>query len=365
VTASAPPAPPRVVPGPVLRWRLLVGASMRESLRDKGLLAMAVGGPLAVVVLTLVVGRLLVPEGPWTVQVSGERAAVGVLVGELGAAGIEVRESGGGTLAAPGPEVDATIVARADGMLVRTGPGSGLAADDLRAAAAEALPGADVEVRGPDGRLVAGVQGYLLPASVTLTAVLLGVAGTAARVVGWRRRGTVALLVASGLLGTGPRSGLRAALVLVPSRWLLLAPAVVVAGVASFPGQAGSGWSWIPQLLVLSALGGGACTTAGVLLGCLLRSGREARVASWVLVVLVAVFGGVLVPVGFFPDAAAAVVSWAPPAVLADGLRAVLAGEGSTQFPARVLVLAAAWLVAVGGTYGFWRMAVRPRGAGV
>lgn len=357
------PSPAR----PVHRWRLLLVASMRESLRDRGLLALAVGGPVAVVLLTLVAARFLVPDGPWTVQVGGrvggqvggQATAVEVLVGELDAAGVEVLEVGTGTLAGPGPGVDATIVVGLDRAVVRTGPSSVLAVDDLRTVTTEALPGFRVDVEGPDGRPSTGVAGYLLPSAVALTAVLLGAAGTAGRVVGWRRRGTVALLVVSGLLGTGPRSGLRAALVLVPSRLLLLLPAVVVAGAAS--GAVAGGWSWLPQLLVLSAVGGACCTTSGVLLGCVLRSRREARVASWVVVVLVAVFGGVLVPVGLFPQVAAAVVSWAPPAVLADGLRALQVGEASAQFPARVVVLVAGWLVAVAGVYGFWRAAVRPK----
>jgi hypothetical protein len=347
-----------VAPLPGHRWRVVLQAALRESLRDRGLVAQSVLCPAVVLLLALAVGGLLVPAGPWTVQVGGPGSAV--VTAALRDAGQDVRAVEGGALGAPGPGLDATVVVTREGhALVRTSPTAVLAAGELRATVTAALGGAaTVEVLGPDGRPLRDVDAFLLPGAVALTAVLLGAAGTAGRVVGWRRRGTIGLLLGAAGLGAGRGGSLRAALVLVPSRWVLLVPAVALAtvGAGTLPHPAA-----LPAFLAVCAIGGAACTVLGVLLGCVLRSRREARVVSWSLVVLTAVFGGVVVPFAVLPEAVVAVLRWSPPAVFADGVRAVLTGTDPAAVLRAAAVLATVGLAATVAVGWVWVRAARPR----
>ncbi|WP_432564901.1 hypothetical protein [Kineococcus sp. SYSU DK003] len=202
------------------------------------------------------------------------------------------------------------------------------------------------------GALVGG-GAHLLPTAVALTALVLGLPGTAGRVVRWRGRGTLALLLGAGGLRR-PGRARRLALVLVPSRLLLTVPAAVVAVAGcALTGTLDVGarttatgvLSGALGLVVVAVLGSATCTTLGVLAGCLLRP-REARLVLWPAAVVVAL-GGVLVPLPVLPDPAAAVLRWIPPAVMAEGLREGLT-SGAGPRGVTVAVLAAAFSAAAG-----------------
>lgn len=299
-------------------------AALRESLRDRALLAQAVLTPVLVVVAAVVLGQLGRSGDAQVVQVAGARSAVAV-ERSLTAAGEEVRGPGAGTarataLGAPGPGVDATVTVPATGtVLVRVAPSATWAVGDLLAAVQRALPGRTVRVLGPDGHAAHGVAGQLQPAVLVLTAVVLALPGTAGRVRSWRRRGTLALLA-----GTTTARGVRAvrlAGALLPSRLLLAVPAVVVVVAVNRPGPVS-----LLVLVLLAAAGTAAGTAVGALVGGLLRTGRETGPLLWALAALVGLFGGVLLPAAVLPDAADTVLRFTPTAWFADGVRTALAG---------------------------------------
>lgn len=319
-----------------------VRAALRESLRDRVLLAQAVVTPVLVVVAAVVLGQLGSSGDPQVVQVAGARSAVAV-ERSLTAAGEEVRTAGGGTarvtaLGAPGPGVDATVtVPEVGAVLVRVAPSATWAVGDLLAAVQRALPGRTVRVLGPDGHAAHGVSGQLQPAVLVLTAVVLALPGTAGRVRAWRRRGTLALLA-----GTTTARGVRAvrlAGALLASRLLLAVPAVVVVAAVNRPGP-------VPLLLLvlLAAAGTAAGTAVGALVGGLLRTGRETGPLLWAVAALVGLFGGVLLPAAVLPDAADTVLQFTPTAWFADGVRTALAGG-----PVLPALLPVAGLLAVAG----------------
>lgn len=301
-----------------------VRAALRESLRDKALLAQAVLTPALVVTVAVVLGQFGRSGDAQVVQVAGARPAVAV-ERALTAAGEEVRSPGVGTarataLGAPGPGVDATVTVPADGpVLVRVAPSATWAVGDLLEAVQRALPSRTVRVLGPDGHAAHGVAGQLQPAVLVLTAVVLALPGTAGRVRSWRRRGTLALLA-----GTTTARGVRAvrlAGALLPSRLLLAVPAVVLVVAVNRPGPVP-----LVVLVLLAAAGTAAGTAVGALVGGLLRTGRETGPLLWALAGLVGLFGGVLLPAAVLPDAADTVLQFTPTAWFADGVRTALAG---------------------------------------
>ncbi|MEZ0493949.1 hypothetical protein AB2L28_17070 [Kineococcus sp. TBRC 1896] len=331
------PSPRRRCPGRLSP----AGAALRESLRDRPLLAQAVLTPLLVLVLALLLGRFAASEDPRVVQVAGTPPAATTVERALASAGEEVgRPTGaGGSTAvpgAPGPGVDATVSVPAGGpVLVRVAPTATWEVADLVETVQGALPGRTVHVVGPDGRATHGLDGQLLPAVLVLTAVVLALPGTAGRVRAWRRRGTLGLVT-----GTTTVRGVRAARLagaLLPSRLLLVVPAVVVLTAADLPGA-----RTLALLVLLAATGTAAGTAVGALAGGLLRTGGETGPVLWVLAVLVGLFGGVLLPASVLPPAADAVLRLTPTAWFADGVRAALAGG-----PAAPALLAAAGLTAV------------------
>lgn len=310
-------------PLPVL-LRVLVRASLRESLRDRGLLALAVATPLVVAALALTV-QGLVTGTAWRVQVAGEGPAATHVAAALQRDG-DVVDAVHGLLAAPGPDVDATIVVTDELVLVRVTASSALAVADLRSVVADTLPGRPVQVLGPDGRPAHDLSAHLLAGAVALTAVVLAFPGTAERVACWRRRGTLGLLTGAGGL-RGP-AGLRLlGLALLPSRMLLTVPAVVVALVGCALTRTldlrGTG---VAVLVVTFVLGSAVCTGLGMVGGFLLRSRGEVAALSWIVVGLVVVFGGVLLPFSGVPQAAADVLRWSPSSVFADSWRDGLTG---------------------------------------
>ncbi|MEZ0164915.1 ABC transporter permease [Kineococcus sp. LSe6-4] len=317
---------PRPAPAPRRRPRRLspAGAALRESLRDRHLLAQAVLTPLLVLAVALVLARAAAGADAHVVQVAGGPGTADV-ARALAAAGEEVRGPGPATgpatvLGAPGPGLDATVTVPATGpVLVRVAPAAAWTAGDLRETVQAALPGRTVRVLGPDGRPAHGVTGQLLPAVLVLTALVLALPGTAGRVRSWRRHGTLALVT-----GTTTARGVRAvrlAGALLPSRLLLAVPAVVVVAGTGPPRPVP-----LVLLVLLAAAGTAAGTAAGALLGGLLRTGRETGPLLWVLTVLLALFGGVLLPASVLPPAAGTVLRFAPTAWFADGVRDALAG---------------------------------------
>lgn len=361
---------PGVVPAARRRPRTGPGLSRcaaREALRDRGLLAQAVLAPLVVVLLAVLAGQLLVLDRPRTVALSGDGAAVAVLGDAFGAGGDAVSTAGGppgGSSGGPGAGVDASVAVAAGGqrVTVRLAQAAVFAAGDLRREITAALPHAQVQVLGPDGAVVHDSAGQLLPAAVVLTALVLALPGTAGRVVDWRRRGVVDVLLPAAAARHGRRgAGLRLALLLVPSRWLLTLPAVVVAvGGCALTGVLALDLASALAFAALVLVGSATCTTLGTLVGCLLRSRREARAVLWPAVGVVALVGLVLLPAPVLPAAAAAVLRWTPPAVFAEGVRTALTGAPGTS-PALSLgllaVVLAAATVALAGLIG---TALRP-----
>lgn len=350
------PARPRSGPG-------LGRTAVREALRDRGLLVQAFTVPLVVLVLAVLAGHVLGLDRPRAVVVAGDPAAVGALVDALGESGDAV-DGAGDRLGAPGPGVDATVVVApdADRATIRLSHRASFAAGDLRQEVTAAVPGARVEVLGPGGDVVHDSSGQLLPGAVVLTALVLALPGTAGRVVAWRRRGVLDVLLpaVAGRYGS-VGAALRLALLLVPSRWLLTLPAVVVAvlgcaatGVLSLDVASCVGFATVVLL------GSAACTTLGVLVGCLLRSRREARAVLWPAVAVVAVFGLVLLPPPVLPDPAAAVLRWTPPAVFADGLRTALTATPGTSPAIAAAVLAVVLAAATAVLVRWFRTALRP-----
>jgi hypothetical protein len=267
----------------------------------------------------------LVAGTAWRVQVSGTGPGADAIVAVLRADG-NVVGSVDGVLAAPGPDVDATVVVTADGVLVRVGGSSALAVAALRADLAEAVPGRAVRVLGSDGRVALDVTAHLLPGAVALTSVVLAFPGTAERVARWRHRGTLDLLTGAGGL-RGPAGWVLLVPSLVPSRMLLTLPAVGVAVLGcGLTGNLDVGPAGFAGLTATFLLGSTVCTGLGVLGGFLLRSREEVQAFSWSVVALTAVFGGVLVPLDAVPEAAAAALRLSPSSLYADGWRHGLTG---------------------------------------
>lgn len=327
--------------------------AFREALRDRRLVALAVLTPLVVLLLALAAGQFLAQDRPRTFVVAGGSTSTSVgthaLVESLTDRG-DVVSVASGALGAPGPGLDATVVVAPSGdrVTVRVTETGAFAVDGLRREVGDALPGAQVEVLGPDGQDVHGSAGQLLPGAVVLTALVLALPGTAGRVVGWRTRGALDVLLPAVAGRHGPhRAGLRMALLLVPSRWLLTIPSVVVTVVGcAIADVLVVDVTSVAVLASLVLLGSAVCTTLGTLVGCLLRSRREARVLLWPTVVVVAVFGLVLLPSAVLPGAAAAVLRWTPTAVFAEGMRDAVTARTGTATLVSLAVLAVV-LVAV------------------
>lgn len=149
------------------------------------------------------------------------------------------------------------------------------------------------------------------------------------------------------LLGTTPlgRDGLlmgKALAVLVVITVQLLVIGAVAAGLGWRPDPAG-----LLPAAVLVVAGAAAFVALAVLLGGTLRAEAVLALANlgWVLLLGL---GGVVVPAAAFPGAVDAVLSWLPPALLADGLRTTLTGVGDgIPWPARWVALAG-WTAVLG-----------------
>jgi len=100
-------------------------------------------------------------------------------------------------------------------------------------------------------------------------------------------------------------------------------------------------WSGVPAALLLLLLGTAAFSGLGLLMAGTLRAEATLAAANLVYVLLLVV-GGVIFPLGVFPDGAAEVLGLSPLAALATGLREALGDGALTLGPAAVL---AVWAV--------------------
>ncbi len=159
------------------------------------------------------------------------------------------------------------------------------------------------------------------------------------------RRNGVLRLLATTPLGPG---GLLAGKVLAVLAVAAL-QTVVVAAVALVLGWRPDPAGVAPALLAL-LLGVAAFTALALLIAGTLRAEAVLAVAN-LLLVLLAVVGGVVLPVAELPGWWAAVAPWLPPGALGEALRGALL-DGA--FPAGHLAVLAGWAVLLGAAVRRW-----------
>lgn len=176
-------------------------------------------------------------------------------------------------------------------------------------------------------------------------AVMAGSLTSQAIATAFDRRNGVLRLLATTPLGRG---GLLAGKVLAVLA--VAALQVVAVGVAALV----LGWRPDPAGLAPAALalllGVAAFTALALLLAGTLRAEAVLAVANLLLVVL-AVVGGVVLPVAELPGAWASIARWLPPGALGEALRAALL-DGA--FPAAHLAVLAAWALALAAAVRRW-----------
>lgn len=152
-----------------------------------------------------------------------------------------------------------------------------------------------------------------------------------------RRYGVIKRLGASPLPRSGLMMGKIGAVLLVELMQLtVLSLAALALGWEPQGGLASLGW-----LLLLALLGTAAFGALGMLIAGTLRAEATLAVANLVYVLLL-VGGGVLVPLGRYPDSARTALEWLPSGALGEGLRDAFTGQAPGFTPIIVLSVWAA-----------------------
>lgn len=159
-----------------------------------------------------------------------------------------------------------------------------------------------------------------------------------------RRNGVLRLLATTPLGRSGMLAG-KAVAVLVVAALQVVAVAVTGLVLGWRPEAAG-----LPGALLALVLGVAAFTALALLLAGTLRAEAVLAVANLLLVVL-AVVGGVVLPVADLPSWWASVAQWLPPGALGEALRGALL-DGA--FPAAHLAALAAWTLALAAAVRRW-----------
>jgi ABC-2 type transport system permease protein len=176
-------------------------------------------------------------------------------------------------------------------------------------------------------------------------AVMAGSMASQAIATAFDRRNGVLRLLATTPLGRGGLLAGKAIAVLAVAALQVVVVSAVGLALGWRPDPAG-----IPAALLALLLGVAAFTALALLLAGTLRAEAVLAVANLLLVVL-AVVGGVVLPVSDLPAAWAAVAQWLPPGALGEALRAALL-DGA--FPAAHLAALAAWTLALGACVRRW-----------
>ncbi|RMI13684.1 ABC transporter permease [Cellulomonas triticagri] len=159
-----------------------------------------------------------------------------------------------------------------------------------------------------------------------------------------RRNGVLRLLATTPLGRSGMLAG-KALAVLVVATLQVVAVAATGLALGWRPEPAG-----LPAALLALVLGVAAFTALALLLAGTLRAEAVLAVANLLLVVL-AVVGGVVLPVADLPSWWAAVAQWLPPGALGEALRGALV-DGA--FPAAHLAALAAWTLVLAAAVRRW-----------
>lgn len=176
-------------------------------------------------------------------------------------------------------------------------------------------------------------------------AVMAGSMASQAIATAFDRRNGVLRLLATTPLGRGGLLAGKAIAVLVVAALQVVVVGAVGVALGWRPDPAG-----IPAALLALLLGVAAFTALALLLAGTLRAEAVLAVANLLLVVL-AVVGGVVLPVADLPAGWAAVAEWLPPGALGEALRAALV-DGA--FPAAHLAALAAWTLVLGACVRRW-----------
>ena len=179
------------------------------------------------------------------------------------------------------------------------------------------------------------------PGVLALAVISTAFTGQAILLAYERRYGVLRLLGTTPLGRDGLLMGKALAVLVVITLQLL-----VIGAVASVLGWRPDLAGVLPAALLVVA-GAGAFVALAVLLGGTLRAEAVLALANLGWVLLLAL-GGVVVPAAIFPGAVDAVLSWLPPALLADGLRSTLTGvSDGIPWPVRWVALAG-WTALLG-----------------
>ena len=176
-------------------------------------------------------------------------------------------------------------------------------------------------------------------------AVMAGSMTSQAIATAFDRRNGVLRLLATTPLGRGGLLAGKALAVLVVAALQVVVVGAVALAVGWRPAAAGLA----PAALAL-LLGVAAFTALALLLAGTLRAEAVLAVANLLLVVL-AVVGGVVLPVADLPGWWASVAPWLPPGALGEALRGALV-DGA--FPAAHLGALAAWTLVLGAAVRRW-----------
>lgn len=176
-------------------------------------------------------------------------------------------------------------------------------------------------------------------------AVMAGSMTSQAIATAFDRRNGVLRLLATTPLGRGGLLAGKALAVLVVAALQVVVVGAVALAVGWRPAAAGLA----PAALAL-LLGVAAFTALALLLAGTLRAEAVLAVANLLLVVL-AVVGGVVLPVADLPGWWASVAQWLPPGALGEALRGALV-DGA--FPAAHLGALAAWTLVLGAAVRRW-----------
>ena len=149
-----------------------------------------------------------------------------------------------------------------------------------------------------------------------------------------RRYGIIKRLGASPLPRWGLLFGKIGAVVIVE-----IVQLGVLSGVGLLLGwEPHGGLTAIGQMIMLVILGTAAFGSLGLLIAGTLRAEATLAVANLVYVLLL-VGGGLLVPLGRYPEAARHVLELLPSGALGQGLRDTFAGDGPTAFTTVILLI--------------------------
>ncbi len=176
-------------------------------------------------------------------------------------------------------------------------------------------------------------------------AVMAGSMASQAIATAFDRRNGVLRLLATTPLGRGGLLAGKAVAVLAVAALQVLVVGAVGLALGWRPDPAG-----VPAALLALLLGVAAFTALALLLAGTLRAEAVLAVANLLLVVL-AVVGGVVLPVADLPGWWASVARWLPPGALGEALRGALV---SGTVPVAPLAALAAWTLALGWAVRRW-----------